>query len=96
MNLDPVPPVRRLLTHVIPDGLVQREAGISHQSHYQHYEDYIGYIYIIFFADGGVGVGVANFDPFETLTLLKGSEVIERLQRGKCKGLKGNKLYKNP
>ena len=29
MNPDPVPPVRRLLTHVIPDGLVRREAGIS-------------------------------------------------------------------
>ena len=29
MNLDPVPPVRPLLTHVIPGELVQREAGIS-------------------------------------------------------------------
>ena len=28
MNLDPVPPVRPLLTHVIPGELVRREAGI--------------------------------------------------------------------
>ena len=28
MNPDPVPPVRPLLTHVIPDELVRREAGI--------------------------------------------------------------------
>ena len=28
MNLDPVPPVRPLLTHVIPDELVRHEAGI--------------------------------------------------------------------
>ena len=29
MNLDPVPPVRPLLTHVIPGELVRREAGIT-------------------------------------------------------------------
>ena len=29
MNLDPSPPVRPLLTHVIADGSLQREAGIS-------------------------------------------------------------------
>ena len=29
MNPDPVPPVRPLLTHVIPGELVRREAGIT-------------------------------------------------------------------
>ena len=29
MNLDPVPPVRPLLTHVITDGPLRREAGVS-------------------------------------------------------------------
>ena len=29
MNLDPVPPVRPLLTHVIADEPLRREAGIS-------------------------------------------------------------------
>ena len=35
MNPDPVPPVRPLLTHVIPGELVRREAGIKH-SHLGH------------------------------------------------------------
>ena len=37
-----------------------------------------------------------KIDPFETLTLLEGSGVFEGLHRGKSKGLKGNKTYKNP
>ena len=29
MNLDPVPPVRLLLTHVIAEGPLRREAGVK-------------------------------------------------------------------
>ena len=32
MNLDPVPPVRPLLTHVIPGELVRHEAGITYDN----------------------------------------------------------------
>ena len=38
MNPDPVPPVRPLLTHVITDGPLRREAGVKSDTNTSHTE----------------------------------------------------------